>query len=315
MPRARPRPALNAAVAGLLQDLAEVQPTRQQRMGYGRAAMAVLGLDEPLEALVDAEGTLRKIPGVGPSSTRIIREVLETGTSATVARALAATTTPEDLEARRGLREGFLSRAEVLAALRGPSRGPSLADYRGDLQMHSTWSDGRMSLADIVEACSARGYRYCAVTDHGYGLPVAHGVSMADLVRQHRDIDAVNAQHAGRFRLLKGIEANIRGDGTIDMADDELARLEIVVAAPHSALRQPRRPDGAHGGRRAGAGRSHPRPPARPEVRGAAGRQRRLGSRVRGGGAQPRRHRDRRRPAPTGPRSHDDRPRRRAPGA
>jgi putative hydrolase len=237
MSRPRPRPALNAAVAGLLRELADVQLTKQQRMGYGRAAMAVLELDEPLDALVQPDGTLARIPGVGPSSTRVVLEVLQTGTSATVARALAATVSPADLEARRALRQGFLSRAEVLAALRGRHRGPALADYRGDLQMHSTWSDGRMSLADIVEAGIARGYAYCAVTDHGYGLPVAHGVSMAALARQHRDVDALNARYAGRFRLLKGIEANIRQDGTIDMAADELRQLEIVVAAPHSALR------------------------------------------------------------------------------
>ena len=237
VPRPRPRPALNAAVAGLLRDLADVQVTREQRMGYGRAAMAVLELGAPLDSLVQPDGSLARIPHVGASSMRVILEVLQTGTSATAARALAATVSPADLEKGHALREGFLSRAEVLAALRGRHRGPALADYRGDLQMHSTWSDGRMSLADIVEAGLARGYAYCAVTDHGYGLPVANGVSMAALARQHRDIDALNAQYVGRFRLLKGIEANIRPDGTIDMAVDELRQVEIVVAAPHSGLR------------------------------------------------------------------------------
>jgi histidinol phosphatase-like PHP family hydrolase len=62
---------------------------------------------------------------------------------------------------------------------------------------------------------------------------------MEELAQQHRDIDRLNRRHKGRFRLLKGIEANIRADGTIDMTSDELRQLEIVVAAPHSTLRSP----------------------------------------------------------------------------
>src|SRR5262245_14249360 len=103
--------------------------------------------------------------------------------------------------------------------------------------MHSEWSDGRQTLEGIVEACLARGYAYSAVTDHSYGLPIARGISMAKLSEQHREIDRLNHAYAGRFRLLKGIEANILADGSNDMAPDELATLEIVVAAPHSALR------------------------------------------------------------------------------
>jgi histidinol phosphatase-like PHP family hydrolase len=103
--------------------------------------------------------------------------------------------------------------------------------------MHSTWSDGSQTLADIVEGGLARGYTFCAVTDHSYGLRIAHGVSMAELVKQHREIDALNKKYRGKFRLIKGIEANIRGDGSADMERDELRRLELVVAAPHSVLR------------------------------------------------------------------------------
>jgi histidinol phosphatase-like PHP family hydrolase len=105
--------------------------------------------------------------------------------------------------------------------------------------MHSVWSDGSDSLHDLIEACLARGYGYCAITDHSYGLPIAGGVSMADLARQHDEIDRLNASFAGHFRMLKGIEANIRADGSIDMRPDELARIELVVASPHSSLRSP----------------------------------------------------------------------------
>lgn len=228
----------NRRIAALLRDLASVQKSTQSKWGYKRAASAILNLDEPIETYLQPDGTLRKIPNIGPSSTRVILEVLQTGRSAIVESAVAASPRAGDVERARGLRTNFLSRAQVVAALKNRSlRGPARRDYRGDLQMHSTWSDGAEPLEMLIEGCLARGYSYCAVTDHSYGLPIAGGVSMADLGRQHREIDALNERYAGRFRMLKGIEANIRADGRVDMSPEELATLEIVVAAPHSALR------------------------------------------------------------------------------
>jgi histidinol phosphatase-like PHP family hydrolase len=230
----------NIHVASLLRDLASVQKSTQSKWGYKRAARAILDLDEPIERLLQPDGTLRKIPNVGPSSLRVVMEALETGASPTVERAIAAAGKNADVAKSRALRTNFLSRAQVVAALRNPRlRGPQPADYLGDLQMHSVWSDGSDSLQDLIEACLARGYRYCAITDHSYGLPIAGGVSMADLARQHDEIDRLNHGFAGRFRMLKGIEANIRADGSIDMKPDELARIELVVASPHSSLRSP----------------------------------------------------------------------------
>jgi putative hydrolase len=229
---------LNGAVAALLRDFAAVQKSQQSMWGYKRAASAILSLDEPLESLLQPDGTLRKIPNVGPSSTRVILEVLQTGTSATVERAIADSGKSADVERRRDLREHFLSRAQVVAALKNRRlKSLSRADYRGDLQMHSTWSDGSQTLEDIVATGIALGYSYCAVTDHSYGLKIAGGVSMSELAEQHRDIDAINRKYKGRFRLIKGIEANIRADGSVDMEPSELRQLELVVAAPHAVLR------------------------------------------------------------------------------
>ena len=215
-----------------------MQASPQSRWGYRRAAAAIQDLDEPIERLLQPDGTLRKIPNIGPSSSRIILEILTTGASPTVEAVIASSGKAVEIDRRRGLRSGFLSRAEVTAALANPSLGgPSRTDYRGDLQMHSVYSDGKQTLDAIVEACLALGYQYCAVTDHSYGLPIAQGVSMARLLAQHNAIDLLNEAHRGRFRLLKGIEANIRADGSVDMAPEELRQLEIVVAAPHSGLR------------------------------------------------------------------------------
>ena len=88
-----------------------------------------------------------------------------------------------------------------------------------------------------------RQYQYAAVTDHSYGLPVANGMSMDSAARQHAAMDRLNKAYAkpakgGRkFRLLKGVEANILEDGSLDLLPDEVRQFEIVVASPHSALR------------------------------------------------------------------------------
>jgi histidinol phosphatase-like PHP family hydrolase len=229
---------MNGKIAALLRDFAAIQKSKQSMWGYKRAAAAILALEEPIESLLQPDGTLRKIPNIGPSSTRLILEVLQTGTSPTVERAIADSGQVADIERRRDLRGHFLSRSQVLAALRNRKlAGPRIADYKGDLQMHSTWSDGSQTLEDIVRAGIEREYRFSGVTDHSYGLPIAGGVSMAELAQQHREIDALNRKYRGKFRLIKGIEANIRADGSVDMLPEELAQLELVVAAPHSGLR------------------------------------------------------------------------------
>jgi histidinol phosphatase-like PHP family hydrolase len=197
-----PAPDTNTLVAATLRDLAAVQRGKQSAWGYKRAATAVLELDEPIERYVEPDGSLRKIPHVGPKSEVVVLEVLRTGASALVERAIVGSGKMDEIAVRRGLRENFLSRAQVRAALDDASLGgPTTADYRGDLQMHSVWSDGGQTFDDIVRAGLARGYEYAAVTDHSYGLRIAGGVPMADVPAQHAEIDAVNAEYVGRFRI------------------------------------------------------------------------------------------------------------------
>jgi histidinol phosphatase-like PHP family hydrolase len=230
----------NTLIAGLLRDLASVQKSTQSKWGYKRAASAVINLEQPIESLLQPDGTLKKIPNIGPSSTRVILEVLQTGASPTVERAIAESGKTPDVEKSRSLRSHYLSRSQVTAALRNRRlRAVRREDYRGDLQMHSVWSDGSQTLEEIIQTGIERGYHYSAITDHSYGLPIAGGVSMAKLFEQHREIDRLNTKYRGRFRLIKGIEANIRADGSVDMTPPELRQLELVVAAPHSALRSP----------------------------------------------------------------------------
>ncbi len=230
----------NALIGALLRDLADVQRSKQSGWGYKRAAKAILALEQPIESLVKPDGTLAKIPNVGPKSEQVILEALRTGTSPIVEQAIERSGKSSDVQKRRGLRSNYLTRSRVLAAFADSSLvGPTRDDYRGDLQMHSTWSDGSQTLEEIIEAGLARGYEFCGVTDHSYGLPIAGGVSMEELAQQRKEIDGLNRRYRGRFRLIQGIEANIRADGSVDMTSDELAQLELVVAAPHSVLRSP----------------------------------------------------------------------------
>ncbi|MBA2353288.1 MAG: PHP domain-containing protein, partial [Acidobacteria bacterium] len=229
----------NSLVAAALRDMAAAQDSAQKAWGYKRAAAAVLDLEVPIESLRQSDGSMRKVAHIGPSSTRIILEILDHGRSAIVEAAVAASGRESDVATRHDYRQHFLSRAEVLRALRNPRLGgPRLDQCRGDFHMHSTWSDGADSVAAMAEGCRARGHAYCAITDHSYGLAIARGVSMADLARQHDEIQALNLAAAGHFHIFKGIEANLRADGLVDMTPEELARLDIVVASPHSALRK-----------------------------------------------------------------------------
>jgi putative hydrolase len=230
---------VNAVVGGLLRDLAFSQTSDQRMFGYKRAAAAVLALEQPLTDLVQPGGRLPKIAGIGPASTRVILEVLDTGGSNTVEQAVARSAKAADIQRRRGLRVNFFSRAETLRIL-GDARFRSarLDGYRGDLQMHSEWSDGVPALGEIVAACLARGYSFAAVTDHSYGLKIAGGMSMAEADAQRREIELLNTDYRDRFRLIQGIEANIGSDGALDLSADEASQFELVLAAPHSLLRK-----------------------------------------------------------------------------
>lgn len=235
----RPYADVNALVSGYLRDLAFAQASRQKMFGYKRAAAAILALEKPVTDLLGPDGALPRIAGIGPSSTRVIREILETGASGTVEEAIEGSEHRADIQRRRGLRSRFLSRAEVRRVLADSALGgPTLDEYRGDLQMHSEWSDGTPSVEDIADACAGRGYRYAAVTDHAYGLRIAGGMSMAEAAGQRRAIEQVNARRRGGFKLLQGIEANIDAAGHLDLTAEEAALFDVVLAAPHSRLRK-----------------------------------------------------------------------------
>lgn len=129
------------------------------------------------------------------------------------------------------LREG---RGEVEAAARGDLPDLITVDaIRGDLQMHTTFSDGAHTLAEMTEAARSRGYAYIAITDHSQRMRVANGLSPERLRDQLAQIDDLNAEYDD-IAILKSCEVDVLEDGTLDMPDDVLEELDLVVVSVHS---------------------------------------------------------------------------------
>ena len=130
---------------------------------------------------------------------------------------------------------------EIEAAASGElPRLVSPEEIRGDLHVHSDWSDGVSSLKDLVRFGRGRGYKYILVSDHSKGLKIAHGLSEYRLRKQIEEIDRINEKTRG-FRLLKGSEVDILPDGSLDMSDRLLSELDIVIVAVHSRFKMKRK--------------------------------------------------------------------------
>ncbi|MCD1294698.1 DNA polymerase/3'-5' exonuclease PolX [Methanocella sp. CWC-04] len=133
------------------------------------------------------------------------------------------------------LREG---KGEIEAALNyGLPDLIELSDIKGDLHVHSAWSDGANSIQDIAMAARARGYEYVAICDHSVSLTVANGLSAGRLREQMAEIDRLNDTMED-FTILKGCEVDIKADGSLDLPDSVLEELDIVIGSIHVSLRQ-----------------------------------------------------------------------------
>jgi DNA polymerase (family 10) len=115
-----------------------------------------------------------------------------------------------------------------------------LADVRGDLHSHTTWSDGRASVEEMGRAARERGYEYLAICDHTPAVGAVTGLGPDDIRRQGEEIAAANEVLAP-FRVLRGTECDILPDGRLDLPDDVLAELDWVQASVHGGQRMPRR--------------------------------------------------------------------------
>lgn len=146
-------------------------------------------------------------------------------------RALGMKMPPPELREDRG---------EIEAAMEGDF--PKLieeGDLRGDLHAHTTWSDGRSSLEEMVEAAAEIGLEYIAITDHSPSSRIANGLDIDRLERKIEEVEALRKKRGRRKpRILMGAEVDILPDGRLDYPDEVLARLDVVVASMHGAFRQ-----------------------------------------------------------------------------
>jgi DNA polymerase (family 10) len=144
-----------------------------------------------------------------------------------VFRAVGMTWVPPELREDRG---------EIQAAQQGTLPAlVTLDDIRGDLQMHSTWSDGSHTIEEMARACHGRGYKYCAITDHSKSTRIAGGLDAQAFIKQWDEIARVRQRLDG-YVILAGVELDIRPDGSLDLPDDILERFDIVVASVYSKL-------------------------------------------------------------------------------
>ncbi len=190
---------------------------------FRRAARRAFLWPEEAFNLFQVGRSLTELSSIGPYLENIIRRWLEK---------------PPAISDPPPLRSGFLTLTQAQSIL---ARDPSwLLALKGDLQMHSEWSDGSGFIGEMAEAAIERNYEYIAITDHSKGLKIARGIDEDHLQEQAAEIAGVNQslQEAGkRLRTLRSIELNLnpRGDGDMDVS--ALSRLDIVLGCFHSSLR------------------------------------------------------------------------------
>jgi putative hydrolase len=213
----------NAQIAELLALESEAASGHLQR-ALRRASRYAFLWPEEASALLASGESVTTLAGIGPALGRRLRAWIEEPPSLTEP-------SPE--------RRGFLTLTEARSIL--ASHPSWTGRLRGDLQMHTTWSDGSGTVGEMAAAALELGYEYIAVTDHSRGLKIARGMDEAKLLEQEREIKRVNQQlveSVAGLRILRSLEMNLSPAGEGDMEDPSLARLDIVLGSFHSSLRR-----------------------------------------------------------------------------
>jgi histidinol phosphatase-like PHP family hydrolase len=189
-----------------------------------RASRLALLWPQEASSLLARGETLTELPGIGPYLARKLKAWLS-----------SSDPSPEYPESRRE----FMTQTQVKRIL---LKNPSWLDHlQGDLQCHSVWSDGHSTVSEMAEAARERGYAYLAITDHSKSLKIAHGINENQLCEQGIEIHKLNHKLASLvppFRILRSVELNLNVFGQPDMEPIDLAELDIVIGAFHSALRR-----------------------------------------------------------------------------
>lgn len=191
---------------------------------FRRASRRAFLWPDEAYSLHECGRTLTELQGIGPYLEKLIRGWLKD---------------PPASSSPPAVRTGFLTLTQAQAIL--AAQPDWFASIKGDLQMHSLWSDGSASIAEMAAAAVELNYEYIAITDHAKGLKIAGGIDEAQLDEQDAEIAAVNRslERAGhKLRVLRSIELNLNPAGEGDMEPDALAELDIVIGCFHSALRR-----------------------------------------------------------------------------
>jgi DNA polymerase (family 10) len=215
------------------------------RLGDGlRADLTVVPEEEFAAALLHATGSKEHLAGLGAFARERGLRLDERGVFRGSGAKPRGTRTETDVYRALGLpfiepelREG---RGEIEAAARGAL--PELvaeSDLRGLIHVHTTESDGRATIEEMVGAARAAGYEYAAITDHSQGAAYAGGLTPDRVLRQREGIREARSKFPG-FRIFHGTEADILADGSIDYGDEFLETFDVVVASVHSRFGLPR---------------------------------------------------------------------------
>jgi histidinol phosphatase-like PHP family hydrolase len=214
----------NSDIAELLAQAAEHAKQPLQR-AFRRAARRAFLWPVEVEDMLDRGQSLTELAGIGPYLNKQLIDWLRHP--------------PELAEPIPEIRQNFLTLAEAnTLRSRCPER---FYEIRGDLQMHTLWSDGSGSVQEMAEAARSRGYSHIAITDHSKGLKIAGGIDEDQLAKQGEEISAVNesmGRNAGSFRVIRSVELNLSPIGVGDMNEAALHRLDLVLGCFHSALRR-----------------------------------------------------------------------------
>lgn len=229
-PRARKRKPAEAADELTNAQLAELLAREAERVrppltrAFRRAARHAFLWPEEANDMVRRGRSLTELQSVGPYLEKKLREWI------------CKQVVPESPPV---LRTGFLTFTQAQSILRAEPNW--LRGVQGDLQMHSAWSDGSASIAEMAAAGVEQGYEYVAITDHAKGLKIAGGIDEQQLREQGREIESVNdslARAGQKLRVLRSIEMNLTPAGEADLDPSAAAELDIVLGCFHSSLRR-----------------------------------------------------------------------------
>lgn len=235
-----------------LQDALAAHPAVESVLARGEVRMAVAThVGVRVELAVGPQGSfgnlLQHATGSAAHNVRLRERATRSGLSIsehgiTGPDGVATTDDEDDVYAALGLSPIPPELREDIGEIDAAEAGPlaplvERSDIRGELHAHTTWSDGTLSVAEMVEAARSRGYAYLAISDHSQSLAMAGGLDPERVRRQWDEIDAENARHSD-ITVLRATEVDILADGRIDFDDDLLAGFDWVTASIHSALTQ-----------------------------------------------------------------------------